>query len=390
MKWAIVEIETLKASGRNALVGGPFGSDLTSKSYVEEGVPVIRGNNLPDHTAFHDQDFVFVSDEKAASLSSNTAGPGDLIFTQRGTLGQVGLISETPNFPRYDISQSQMKLKVDETKAEPRFIYYYFRLPTTVEAIKSHVSSSGVPHINLGVLRRFKIPLPPLQQQRRIVEVATAYDDLMENNRRRMALLEESARLLYQEWFVHLRFPGHEKAKMTNGVPQGWERTPLESALVLQRGFDLPSQDRQEGDVPIYGSTGISGHHDKSKVKAPGIVTGRSGTLGEVHFAREDFWPLNTALWVKEFKRVSPLLALFMLRALDLKQYNGGSSVPTLDRKSVHKLEVLLPPEKLIRSFDDLISSLFQQVGNLSQQNSKLRTARDLLLPRLMSGEITL
>ena len=390
MKWAIVEIETLKASGRNALVGGPFGSDLTSKSYVEEGVPVIRGNNLPDHTAFHDQDFVFVSDEKAASLSSNTAGPGDLIFTQRGTLGQVGLISETPNFPRYDISQSQMKLKVDETKAEPRFIYYYFRLPTTVEAIKSHVSSSGVPHINLGVLRRFKIPLPPLQQQRRIVEVATAYDDLMENNRRRMALLEDSARLLYQEWFVHLRFPGHEKAKMTNGVPKGWERTPLESALVLQRGFDLPSQDRQEGDVPIYGSTGISGHHDKSKVKAPGIVTGRSGTLGEVHFAREDFWPLNTALWVKEFKRVSPLLALFMLRALDLKQYNGGSSVPTLDRKSVHKLEVLLPPEKLIRSFDDLISSLFQQVGNLSQQNSKLRTARDLLLPRLMSGEITL
>lgn len=390
MKWPIVEVETIKASERNALVGGPFGSDLTSKSYVEDGVPVIRGNNLPDHSAFHDGDFVFVSDEKALSLMANTAGPRDLVFTQRGTLGQVGLIPDLPNYPRYVISQSQMKLTVDASKAEPRFVYYYFRLPTTVETIKSHVSSSGVPHINLGVLRRFKIPLPPLKDQRRIVEVAAAYDALIENNRRRMALLEESARLLYREWFVYLRFPGHEHTRLINGVPQGWERAALESALVLQRGFDLPSQNRQQGDVPIYGSTGISGYHDKAKVSAPGVITGRSGTLGEVHFARDDFWPLNTALWVKEFKRVSPLFALFLLRSLDLKQYNGGVSVPTLDRKSVHKIEILIPPASLIREFDALAEPVFRQISNLETQTQKLRTARDLLLPRLMSGEIEL
>jgi type I restriction enzyme S subunit len=203
-----------------------------------------------------------------------------------------------------------------------------------------------------------------------------------------MALLEEAARLLYQEWFVHLRVPGHEHIPVTNGIPEGWERSPLDNALVLQRGFDLPIQDREEGEVPVYGSTGGSGYHSKARVSGPGIVTGRSGTLGEVCFVGEAFWPLNTALWVKEFRRVSPFFALFLLRSLDLKQFNGGVSVPTLDRKSVHKVEVLIPPRPITTAFDAFASPIFEQIANLNDQNQKLRAARDLLLPRLMSGEI--
>jgi type I restriction enzyme S subunit len=390
MKWPIVEVETIKASERNALVGGPFGSDLTSKSYVEDGVPVIRGNNLPDHTVFNDGDFVFVSDEKALSLSANTAGPRDLIFTQRGTLGQVGLIPDLPNFPRYVISQSQMKLTVDASKAEPRFVYYYFRLPTTVETIKNHVSSSGVPHINLGVLRRFKIPLPPLKEQRRIVEVAAAYDDLMENNRRRMALLEESARLLYREWFVHLRFPGREHTRLINGLPQGWERVPLGEVMTLQRGHDLPSQDRVEGDVPIVSSSGITGFHDKKKADAPGVVTGRYGTLGQVYYIDRDYWPLNTALYVTDFKGNPPLYILHLLKhALESIQ-SDKAAIPGLNRNVVHSMKVLGPPASLRATFGDFSADVYRQISILTDQTQKLRTARDLLLPRLMSGEIEL
>lgn len=175
---------------------------------------------------------------------------------------------------------------------------------------------------------------------------------------------------------------------MKTDLPPGWERVPLCEALILQRGFDLPTQDRNEGDVPIYGSTGVCGYHDTTKASAPGVITGRSGTLGEVHYAAQDFWPLNTALWVKEFLRVTPLFALHLLRELDLKQFNGGASVPTLDRKSVHKIEVLLPPSSLIESFTNQCSPLFEQIENLKRQNERIRTARDLLLPRLMSGEI--
>jgi type I restriction enzyme S subunit len=112
-------------------------------------------------------------------------------------------------------------------------------------------------------------------------------------------------------------------------------RVPLEHALVLQRGFDLPTQDREDGPVPVYGSTGIVGQHNVVRISGPGVVTGRSGTLGSVHFVEEDYWPLNTALWVKEFRLIPPLYALFLLQQMDLGQYNGGASVPTLDRKSV-------------------------------------------------------
>ncbi|PIQ51962.1 MAG: restriction endonuclease subunit S [Comamonadaceae bacterium CG12_big_fil_rev_8_21_14_0_65_59_15] len=243
-------------------------------------------------------------------------------------------------------------------------------------------------HLSQEKLLSLDFDVPPVAEQTRIADILSTYDNLIENNLRRMALLEASARLLYREWFVRLRFPGYEHTPIVDGVPQGWERAPLESALVLQRGFDLPTQDRKEGDVPIYGSTGILGYHDKAKAVGPGVVTGRSGTLGEVQYVAEDYWPLNTALWVKEFKRVTPLFALFLLREMDLKQFNGGSSVPTLDRKSVHRVEILIPSALMLRSFDEFVSDVFTQIKNLNVQNQKLRAARDLLLPRLMSGEL--
>ena len=388
MSWRMVKLDCVKANVPYAFVGGPFGSNLTTRDYIEEGVPVIRGNNLPAGTYFHDDEFVFVSEKKADDLRANTAFPGDVIFTQRGTLGQVGLVPWEARFSRYIISQSQMKLTVDSKTADPRFIYYFFRMPSTAQKVINHALTSGVPHINLGILKDFEIALPDVGVQHRIADILSAYDDLIENNRRRMALLEDGARQLYREWFVRLRFPGHEHTRITNGVPYGWERTTFENALVLQRGFDLPIQAREEGDVPIYGSTGINGFHNKSRVVGPCVVTGRSGTLGEVHYIGGDFWPLNTALWVKEFKRVTPLFSLFLMREMDLRQYNGGVSVPTLDRKTVHRVKILVPAKNLLLAFDDFATPLFDQMGTLMLQTQKLRAARDLLLPALMSGKI--
>ena len=262
----------------------------------------------------------------------------------------------------------------------------YYKL-LTVDINRIDVGAA-IPTTSRDAFYAVSVDVPPRAKQEALVATLSAYDDQIENNRRRMALLEEAARLLYREWFVRLRFPGHEHTRIMDGVPEGWERTSFETALTLQRGFDLPIQLRQAGDIPIYGSTGISGYHDKFKVKGPGIITGRSGTLGEVHFVRDDFWPLNTALWVKEFRRVTPLFALFLLRSMDLKQYNGGVSVPTLDRKTVHRVEVLIPTQRLLTGFNELASTFFDQVANLALQNEKLKIARDLLLPRLMSGDL--
>lgn len=318
-----------------------------------------------------------------AGLEQSKLWPsGTLCITIAANIADTAILGIDACFP-----DSIIGFNADPKQADVRFVKYLFDA-----TIKRHARqfAQGAAQDNLSQEKLLSLvfAVPAVGEQTRIANVLSGYDDQIESNRRRMALLEESARLLYREWFVRLRFPGYEHTPVVDGVPQGWGLAPLGDALVLQRGFDLPTQSRQDGTVPIYGSTGILGYHDKSKATAPGVVTGRSGTLGEVQYVGEDYWPLNTALWVKEFKQVTPLFALFLLREMDLKQYNGGASVPTLDRKSVHRVEILIPPSLLLRSFDEHATDVFVQITNLDTQNQKLRAARDLLLPRLMSGEL--
>ena len=166
------ETKVRDVAEKRGLIGGPFGSSLVSTDYVEHGVPVIRGKNMPTSEAFVDGPFVFVSDEKADSLHRNQAVPGDVIFTQRGTLGQVGLVpADGPS--QYVISQSQMRLRVSEV-ALSEFVFYAFRSPRMVAHMKGLNSATANPHINLGTLAEVAFPLPPIEEQIRIVEILGA------------------------------------------------------------------------------------------------------------------------------------------------------------------------------------------------------------------------
>jgi type I restriction enzyme S subunit len=231
------------------------------------------------------------------------------------------------------------------------------------------------------------------------------------------------ARALYREWFVNFRFPGHDApsspsllpggegrknppspsgrgaggegafplvASQLGEIPLGWEVGRLDDLLVLQRGFDLPKAARVEGTVPIYAATGVTGYHNEVKAKAPGIVTGRSGTIGDVLYVQEDFWPLNTALWVKALPKSEPLYAYYVLSSLDLKQFNSGAAVPTLNRNDIHGLDALIPPRPLQKLFQEIGGAMLSQTRTLHLQIKNLRRTRDLLLPRLLSGQVGL
>jgi type I restriction enzyme, S subunit len=271
---------------------------------------------------------------------------------------------------------------------DPIFLFY------TLFARRNHIkqlageASHGTKKLPTEVLQSVEIKLPDLSVQQQIASIASSYDDLVENNRRRIQLLEQSARLLYKEWFVRLRFPGHEHVKIKDGVPEGWEKIPLGDVLMLQRGFDLPLSARKPGETPIIASTGVNGFHSEAKVCGPGVVTGRSGSLGKVIYVQHDYWPLNTTLWVKEFKKVFPLMAYFLLSCLKLEQYNGGAAVPTLNRNDVHKIETLCPPKRIQLQFIEFVLPLYEKNKVLEKQISRLAGARDIILPRLMSGEI--
>lgn len=409
MTWPRVKMESIRADVRYSLVGGPFGSELTTRDYVDEGVPVIRGVNLPDERSFNDDDFVFVREEKANQLHANNAGPGDVVFTQRGTLGQVGLIPAESRFPRYLISQSQMKLTVNPSKADARFVYYYFRHPDTIQNIKNHAITSGVPHINLGLLREFEIPLPPIDAQREIVSILSAYDDMMENNWRRIGLLEEAARLLFQEWFVSLRFPGHENASITSGIPRGWNRKTLgELTRFLKRGITPQYDDDAEGLVVNQKcirdgrlNIGLARHQSREfgperQIQVGDVLVNSTGegTLGRIAQVRAAVENCTVDTHVT-IVRPNPGIAMhyFGIAVMAWEETfstmgRGATNQTELSPATIAETEIVIPSKTLLEQFELFAEPVFRQFTNLVEQNVKLNAVRDLLLPRLMTGEI--
>lgn len=324
-----------------------------------------------------------VTDDARKSLL-NQFIPGNAVMVTciGNTIGKCGLSSSDC------LTNQQINSIVPSEGIDPKFVYYLLVHNTDSIRGVGLGGGSATPILNKTSFSKIKLRVPPQHQWGSIANILSAYDDLIENNRRRIQLLEQAARLLYKEWFVHLRFPGHEHTQIIDGVPEGWEKKPLGDLLTLQRGFDLPVSKRKEGRFPIYASTGINGYHAEAKVKGPGVVTGRSGSLGTVMYVSSDFWPLNTTLWVKEFKLVGPHYANHLLANMQLEQYNGGAAVPTLNRNDVHRVEVLSPPSMQLRMFEAQSHDIVKQIDALTSMNFKLTEARDLLLPKLMNGKV--
>jgi type I restriction enzyme S subunit len=274
-----------------------------------------------------------------------------------------------------------------------------------------NASQVGTPGIAtpLASLRSIHLILPPLSEQRAIAHILGTLDDKIELNRRISATLEEMARALFKSWFVDFD-PVRAKAegrdtglpqeiaelftirfidKELGDVPEGWEVGRLDDLIVLQRGFDLPATARTAGRYPVIAASGPSGTHDQFKVRGPGVTTGRSGVLGKVFYVHENFWPLNTSLWVKEYKHSTPSYVFHLLRRLDFNIFNAGSAVPTLNRNHVHNLPVVMVPMELIRAFDTMVVVLMRRGKENGNESQTLATIRDTLLPKLISGELS-
>ena len=422
MSWPVVTLDSIKADVPYACVGGPFGSNLTSKHYVDQGVPVIRGQNLGSGGYFNENGFVFVTPEKADQLRSNLAYRGDILFTQRGTLGQVGLIPKDSKFDRYVVSQSQMKLTVDESRVDARYVYRYFRLESTVQEILNRTITAGVPHINLGILKSFEIPLPPLSFQQAIAEVAQAYDDLIATNQRRIFLLEDAARRLYREWFVHLRFPGHESVPVKNGLPEGWLRQTLgelcdsvDGAVVQTGPFgsQLHQHDYQDSGTPVvmpqdivsdrirmdriaYVDEHTANRLSRHRLRPFDIVFPRRGDIAKralVESHQNGFLCGTGCLKISlPPEPLHPLLLYYQLAEPDMVKWIEGQAVGAtmlnLSGAILRSVECLVPSKDVQTRFANEGHGIRQQIDLLEMQSEQLALARDLLLPKLMSGQL--
>ncbi|OGT91886.1 MAG: hypothetical protein A2286_01810 [Gammaproteobacteria bacterium RIFOXYA12_FULL_61_12] len=392
MSWPLAKFEEVALPVKGSIVSGPFGSNIGSRFFVDEGVPVIRGNNLTfGQRRFIDDGFVYLTEEKAQEFRNCEAVEGDLVFTAAGTIGQVGIIPPDTCFERYIISNKQLRVRCDKGKVSPLFLFLWFTTREMRQHIINKNSGSTIPLINLGILRGLPVPLPPIEVQEQIAATISAYDDLIENNRRRMALLEESARLLYREWFVRLRFPGYEHTRITNGVPEGWEKVKVGSLLSkIGKGRKIKRDDYLEsGPIPCVdqGVDFIGGYTDNEEAlftdPLPLIVFGdHTRVLKFVSFPFASGAD-GTQLIYPNTPRISPEYLYFSLKAIDLSNYFYARHFKFLKEESL-----LIPAESLVREFTRFAATNFEQINNLRTQTQKLRAARDLLLPRLMSGEI--
>jgi type I restriction enzyme, S subunit len=408
-EWREVLLEDLAAPERNALVGGPFGSDLVTSDYSAIGTPVIRGENL-SVGRWVSGAFVFVPPAKAATLVANTAGPLDIVFTQRGAnhYRQVALVPAGAT-QRLVISQSQMKLTVDRQKADPLFVYYLFCDPIQQNYLQRNAIHTGVPHTNLSILRKVPLRIPSLGTQRAIAHILGTLDDKIELNRRMSETLEAMARALFKSWFVDFdpvrakaegRDPGLPQpladlfpARLVDSelgeIPEGWEVLPLGDLLELAYGKALTAENRLAGIVPVYGSNGQVGWHDKRLALGPGIVVGRKGNPGVVTWAPTDFFVIDTAFYVVPKALCSSLHFLFhALRLHDLASIGADSAVPGLNRNLAYMNIQVFPHRSILDRFDTLVTPTAKRVGRLEEESRTHAALRDTLLPKLISGEL--
>ena len=381
LDWKTVPIKELY----EGLYDGPHATPKLSDSG-----PVFLGiKNVTDDGRLDLAEIRHIAEDDYAAWTRRVEPhPGDLVFTYEATLNRYALI---PNGFRGCLGRRMALIRTDPRRVDVRFLLYYFFTEEWRAVIrKNMLTGATVDRIPLTSFPDFPVKAPQLSVQQRIADVLSAYDKLIENNQRRIQILETMARALYREWFVEFRFPGHEKLPRVvsplGDIPQGWETKKLGDIIELKYGKALKKTNRCDGECPVFGSSGIVGYHDKSLVKGPGIIVGRKGNVGSVFWSDEDFFVIDTAYYV-----TSSVPLRFLFYDLQTKNFiNNDAAVPGLNRHQAYALEILTPPPPLIERFCKLADNFEHQASTLRCQIQNLRCTRDLLLPRLLSGQVAL
>jgi len=266
------------------------------------------------------------------------------------------------------------------------FVYYLSRTDTIRDpAIKSMVGASGRQRADKGVIDNVQVLAPVLSQQKQIADVLSAYDDLIENNTKRIKILEEIAQVIYKEWFV---YPAN-----SDKLPKGWGRVKIKDVFEIKYGKNLPtSKIEKGGKYPVYGAGGVIGFYDQQNSDGKvTLVTCRGNGSGTVWRTRGRGFVTNNSLLVTpqtEYKFMDFMTVYFMLKNANVASAISGSAQPQITIESLNFVDVVLPEEGLVKKFQAMAESMFDSIDSLFTENAGLRQARDLLLPKLVTGEI--
>lgn len=387
--WQFVNLEDVQNPKGRAIVSGPFGSNIGMRFFVPEGIPVIRGNNLTtDMRRFIDDGFVFITEEKANELGNCEALPGDLVFTAAGSLGQVGIIPDKPKYPRYIISNKQLRVRLDPEKVDKLFVFYWLSSPQMVENIQQQNTGSSVPLINLSILRKLRVPLPSLPEQRAIAGILGALDDKIELNRRMNRTLESMARAVFMEMMTG------ESGRMKVGT--------VGEDFNLTMGQSPPGETyNEDGEgIPFFqGRADFGFRYPENRVyctaptrfaKAGDTLVSVRAPVGDVNMAKEEC-AIGRGVAAVRHITGSRSYTYYAMKSLEenFGVFEGeGTVFGSINKADFQNLEIGIPTTEQVEQFEKTCYPIDQMIENNEKESRTLASLRDSLLPKLMKGEV--
>jgi len=431
-KWIHTTLNDICRSDKGAIISGPFGSNISSKFFVLDGVPVIRGNNLSlSLDKFYDDDFVFVTEEKADELNCY-AEEGDLIFTAAGTIGQVGILEAPLKYKKYVISNKQLRARIDTRKVDLLYAYYWFASAWMQNYFIRNNKGSTVPLITLSELKDAPISYPEdITEQKKIVMAIEAISRKINNNRNICFNLESMAKTLYDYWFTQFDFPNAEgKPYRSSGgemvwndqlkrkIPKGWDVRPLShvissinTGLNPRDNFILGNGDIQyltvknlttSGTIDFSGCDTVDEQareiiHKRSDVSVGDILFASIAPLGRCYLIQNppEKWDINESVFSirRNASRVtSEFLYMYFMSDTFIKTATSsstGSIFKGIRINTLLDIAAVIPPKDIVTAFTTQVKTLLALKEQKGTENRELTKLRDWLLPVLMNGQAT-
>ncbi|MFM1978922.1 MAG: hypothetical protein RLZ68_187 [Pseudomonadota bacterium] len=286
-----------------------------------------------------------------------------------------------------------LRLSLGNKIIVPLFLHYYLRQDDVVSWITNQAVGATMPNLNTGILRSVPVRFPSLPTQQRIAGILSAYDELIENSQRRIKNLEMMARALYSEWFVQFRFPGAENyalvASALGEIPQGWEVMQLFDLTKVNYGKNLPTKKlKDDGLYPVYGAAKVIGRYTEYTRKSRTIICGCRGSVGEMQITEPQCFVTNNSFTFDPNHPDSFFWLFQTLKERGLRDVVGGAAQPQITLDGISSVELVTPPLPLRALFQNAVRPLFEESWLLNSQIQNLRRTRDVLLPRLLSGQI--
>ena len=413
MSWPVHSLGSLIESDGGVLQTGPFGSQLKQAEYTSDGVPVIMPTDI-ENGEVNERTVARVPETTVERLSRHKIRAGGIVLPRRGAITKRAFIR--PDQEGWLCGTGCIKIELNGLRIWPRYLYYYLGLKNSVDWLERNAVGSTMLNLSAEIVSRFPMVCPSIPTQRRIADMLSAYDELIENNRRRIALLEQAARELYREWFVRLRFPGHENTRIVDGLPEGWERRTITDVCTsFDDGDWIETKDQGGKDFRLLQISNI-GNNEFLETRnyrwitsetfrslrcnevLPGdiLISRMPKPIGRAWLVYEQRWRMITAVDVTIARPdQSAVDFLYYLYHLNSQMHIArcelratGATRPRISRKTMGELPIFRPPMTLQLTFGQIASAINEQRNTLAGQNKVVSQARDLLLPRLMSGEV--